>query len=95
MMGMTEKAAKKMRELLEGRTDTTGVRIDVQGNPCSPSYKFAVVNQPADGDYRIEDEGIRIYFDPGHARDLFNIEIDHDGSPDTGGFKVRRTAPCG
>ncbi len=95
MIGMTERAARKMRELLDGGTNTTGMRIDVQGNSCSPSYKFVVVDRPEEGDYRIEDAGIRVYFDPGRARSLFNVEIDHDGSPDAGGFTVRRTAPCG
>jgi Fe-S cluster assembly iron-binding protein IscA len=95
MMGMTERAAKKIRELLDAGTPETGVRIDVQGNPCKPSYRFEVVDRPAEGDYRIEEEGVRIYFDPGRARDLFNIEIDHDGSADAAGFTVRRTAPCG
>lgn len=95
MIGMTGKAAKKMRELLGGSTATTGIRIDVQGDPCRPSYRFNVVDRPSEGDHRIEDGGIRIYFRPGHAQSLFNVEIDHDDSPDASGFTVRRTAPCG
>ncbi len=96
MIGMTEKAASKMKDLLAtGVTATAGIRIDVRGDPCQPSYRFALVDRPVEGDFRIEEGGIRIYFHQSHVQSLFNVEIDHDGSAGASGFMVRRTAPCG
>ncbi len=95
MIGMTEKARNKVRELTTAKGGEACVRIEVGGSGCRFTYRFAVVEVPPRGDYVIEDDGLRVCFAPSQASALFNVEIDHDGSPDEKGFSVKRLAACG
>lgn len=96
MIVVTEAARKKMGEIRAATGQAkAGLRIEVRGGCCSPSYHFTLVEAPAKGDTRVEVEGISIYFDPTSAVKLFNVEIDHDGSRDEKGFVVKeRYATC-
>ena len=68
MIHVTEKAAKKIHELLvkEGvRDDSGGLRVGVQGGGCSGlSYAMRLDTQARDRDKVFEENGARLFVDP-------------------------------
>lgn len=107
MITVTEKAAKRLRELMAGKDDeeqdynqeTVGLRVFVQGGGCSGfQYGMQVEKKPRENDSRFESNGVKIYVDPISARYLEGAEVDFDDFE--GGFKInnpnaKSTCGCG
>ncbi|MCL6482039.1 MAG: iron-sulfur cluster assembly accessory protein [Acidobacteriia bacterium] len=81
MIQVTEKAAKKIRELLirEGvPLETGGLRIGVQGGGCSGlTYALRLETQARDRDRVFEEHGSRIFVDPKSYLYLQNTTLDY------------------
>ena len=65
---LTERAAKKIRALLEKEgvsPEVGGLRVGVQGGGCSGlSYAMRLDTQPRDRDKIFEEHGARLFVDP-------------------------------
>ena len=90
MVTVTEKAADKIRNLLEreGRVDF-GLRVRVVGGGCSGlSYKLEFSEEP-DGDIDvIESHSVRVFVDMKSALYLAGSELDYDDGLMGQGFKI-------
>ena len=81
MIQVTEKAAEKIRELLEKEgvsPDSGGLRIGVQGGGCSGlSYAMRLETQARDRDKVFEAFGARVFVDPKSFLYLNDVTLDY------------------
>jgi iron-sulfur cluster assembly protein len=102
LVGMTERAAGKLKEVIEkqGRTDLA-LRVYVTPGGCSGfSYGMTFAEGIEEGDAVIENGGVRIVVDPMSAMYLKGSEIDFVDALMGGGFALRNpnavsTCGCG
>lgn len=100
MIELTDSAAKKIKEVLEG-TENTGVRAAVQGGGCSGfQYKLEMEEHPTEDDKIIETKGVKIYVDKKSYIFLIGTTIDFVSEMMQMGFKfvnpnAKRTCGCG
>ncbi len=103
MTQVTEKAAKKIQELLvkDGLPETGGLRLGVQGGGCSGlSYAMRLETEPRQRDKVFEQNGARIFVDPKSYAYLENITLDYEDTLMRKGFlfqnpQASRTCGCG
>lgn len=81
MIRVTEKAAAKIRELMNREgvpTETGGLRLGVQGGGCSGlSYAMRLDTQPRNRDKVFEENGARVFVDPKSYLYLNNTTLDY------------------
>lgn len=81
MIHVTEKAAKKIHELLvkEGvPAESGGLRVGVQGGGCSGlSYAMRLETQARDRDKVFEENGARLFVDPKSLLYLNGTTLDY------------------
>lgn len=81
MIHVTEKAAKKIHELLvkEGvPAESGGLRVGVQGGGCSGlSYAMRLETQARDRDKVFEENGARVFVDPKSLLYLNGTTLDY------------------
>jgi iron-sulfur cluster assembly protein len=81
MIQVTEKAAEKIRELLEKEgvsPHAGGLRVGVQGGGCSGlSYAMRIDTQARDRDKIYEAHGARVFVDPKSHLFLDNTTLDY------------------
>ena len=74
---VTEKAAKRIAEILTTEPEGTFLRVAVEGGGCSGfQYRFAMERSPAPDDRRIEAHGAVVLVDPVSAPYLAGSELD-------------------
>jgi iron-sulfur cluster assembly protein len=104
MIHVTEKAAKKIQELLvkEGVVGGAGgLRVGVQGGGCSGlSYAMRLDTQPRDRDKVFEENGARVFVDPKSYLYLDNTTLDYEQTLMREGFifqnpQASRSCGCG
>ncbi len=102
LIRVTEKAAHKVRSLLDKQGRPDGVlRVAVLGGGCSGlQYKMDLQDGPANRDILVETAGIRVVVDPKSALYVTGSELDFIDALLGGGFKVRNpnaasTCSCG
>ena len=101
MIQVTEKAAKKIRELLakEGISERGGLRLGVQGGGCSGlTYAMRLEGQARDRDNVIEENGARVFVDPKSFTYLDEVTLDYEETLIRQGFvfqNPRATHSCG
>ncbi len=100
MIHVTEKAAKKIRELLakEG-VPAGGLRLGVQGGGCSGlTYAMRLEAQARERDKVIEENGARVFVDPKSLVYLEDVTLDFEETLMRQGFVFqhpRATHSCG
>jgi len=100
MIHVTEKAAKKIRELLakEG-VPAGGLRLGVQGGGCSGlTYAMRLEAQARERDKVIEENGARVFVDPKSFVYLEDVTLDFEETLMRQGFvfqNPRATHSCG
>lgn len=102
MVAMTERAADKLKEVLEkqGRSDLA-LRVYVTPGGCSGfSYGMTFAESIEEGDQIVEQRGVRVVVDPMSAMYLKGSEIDFVDALMGGGFALRNpnavsTCGCG
>ena len=101
MVTITERAAAKVRELLnaEGDPALTALRVAVEGGGCSGfQYALGFDSGPEDGDSVAELHGVRIVVDPYSLPYVDGADVDYvDGLVDAG-FRITNPnveAACG
>jgi iron-sulfur cluster assembly accessory protein len=86
---ITERAAKKIGQILKSEPSGTMLRLSVQGGGCSGfQYKFDVENAKADDDVLIERDGVTMLIDPVSLQYLAGSEVDFVDDLIGASFKV-------
>jgi iron-sulfur cluster assembly accessory protein len=96
---MTERAARKIGEILRSEPSGAMLRLSVMGGGCSGfQYKFDVDRDQADDDILIARDGITVLVDPVSLEYLAGSEIDYVDGLIGAAFKVnnpKAKASCG
>ena len=99
---VTDSAAAKVRELLEGEGDTSlALRVAVRPGGCSGfSYEMFFDGDIAEEDVRAEVGGVSIVVDPASAPLLTGAVLDYKDGLQGAGFNItnpnaQRTCGCG
>jgi iron-sulfur cluster assembly accessory protein len=96
---VTERAARKIGEILGREAAGTMLRVSVEGGGCSGfQYKFDTERAKADDDIVIERAGATVLIDPISLNYLAGSEIDFVDDLIGSAFKVQNpnaTASCG
>jgi iron-sulfur cluster assembly accessory protein len=96
---VTERAARKIGEILGREPAGTMLRVSVQGGGCSGfQYKFDTERAKADDDIVIERAGATVLIDPLSLNYMAGSEIDFVDDLIGSSFKVnnpKATASCG
>ena len=101
MIHVTEKAAKKIRELLvkQGVSNKGGLRLGVQGGGCSGlTYAMRLEAKARERDNVIEENGARVFVDPKSFVYLEDVTLDFEETLMRQGFvfqNPRATHSCG
>src|ERR1700754_527887 len=86
---MTERAARKIGEILRSEPSGAMLRLSVMGGGCSGfQYKFDVDRDKADDDILIARDGITVLVDPVSLEYLAGSEIDFVDGLIGAAFKV-------
>ena len=90
LIKLTANAASKVGSLLTRQGRPNGVlRVAVVGGGCSGlQYKMDLQDGPANRDFLVETEGVRVVVDPKSALYVTGSELDYMDALD-GGFKVK------
>ena len=96
---VTERAARKIGEILGREPSGTMLRVSVQGGGCSGfQYKFDTERAKADDDVVIERAGATVLIDPVSLNYMAGSEIDFVDDLIGSSFKIhnpKATASCG
>jgi iron-sulfur cluster assembly accessory protein len=96
---VTERAARRIGEILRQEPAGTMLRVSVEGGGCSGfQYKFDTERQRADEDIVIEQSGATVLIDPVSFNYMTGSEIDFVDDLIGSSFKVnnpKATASCG
>ena len=98
-MTVTDTAAAKAAELLNGRTDDAAVRVFVKSGGCSGyMYGMAIDDRRLEGDREFVDKGVRMVVDKMSWPLLRGSEVDYVENMMGGGFSVQNpnaSSSCG
>jgi iron-sulfur cluster assembly accessory protein len=96
---VSERAARRIGEILQGEPAGTMLRVSVEGGGCSGfQYKFDMERERAGDDVVIERAGAVVLVDPVSSEYLAGSEIDFVDDLIGASFKVHNpnaTASCG
>jgi iron-sulfur cluster assembly accessory protein len=96
---VTERAARRIGEILHREPAGTMLRVSVEGGGCSGfQYKFDTERQRADDDIVIQQSGATVLIDPVSLNYMAGAEIDFVDDLIGSSFKVnnpKATASCG
>lgn len=96
---MTDRAARRIEEIVAGEPANTMLRISVEGGGCSGfQYKFDLVDSAASDDVVLETSAARVLIDPVSLEYLAGSEIDFVDDLIGASFKIQNpnaTASCG
>ncbi|HVV62228.1 MAG TPA: iron-sulfur cluster insertion protein ErpA [Pseudolabrys sp.] len=96
---VSERAARRIGEILKGEPSGTMLRVSVEGGGCSGfQYKFDMERAKADDDIVISRDGATVLIDPVSIGYMAGSEIDFVEDLIGASFKVKNpkaTASCG
>jgi len=96
---ITERAAKRIGQILKSEGDGAMLRISVEGGGCSGfQYKFNVERNKADDDTVISRDAVMVLVDPASVPFLDGSEVDFVDDLIGASFRVNNpnaTASCG
>ncbi len=96
---MTDRAARRIAEIVAGEPATPMLRVSVEGGGCSGfQYRFDLVAATDAEDVVIEKEGARVLIDPVSLQYLAGSQIDFVDDLIGASFKITNpnaTASCG
>jgi iron-sulfur cluster assembly accessory protein len=96
---VSERAARRIGEILKTEPAGTMLRVSVEGGGCSGfQYKFDMERERAEDDLLIAHEGAVVLIDPVSVRYMAGSEIDFVEDLIGASFKVKNpnaTASCG
>jgi iron-sulfur cluster assembly protein len=88
LMNVTERAASRVRELIDGNAKTlVGVRVGVKNAGCAGmSYTLDPVETPKAGDDLVSAHGVDVYIDPKAVMFLLGTTMDFEKNKLRSGF---------
>ena len=95
---VSERAARRIGEILKGEGDGAMLRISVEGGGCSGFQYQLALDEARDGDQVFDHEGIRILVDEQSLRYVDGSTVDYTESLMGAGFQVNNpnvVAACG
>jgi len=96
---VSNRAAKRIAEIIANDTDSKMLRVSVEGGGCSGfQYKFDLTNDRAPDDLAIENGGVTVLVDSVSQMYMAGSEIDFADELIGAAFKVNNpnaTASCG
>ena len=96
---VTERAARKIGEILQKEPAGTMLRVSVEGGGCSGfQYKFDFVGAKADDDLVLARDGATVLVDPVSVQYMAGAEIDFVDDLIGASFRINNpvaTASCG
>jgi iron-sulfur cluster assembly accessory protein len=96
---VTERAARRIGELLRDEPAGTALRVSVEGGGCSGfQYRFDVASDEADDDIVIQRDGATVRIDPISLQYMAGAQIDFVDDLIGASFKIANpnaTAACG
>ena len=96
---VSERAARRIGEILKSEPPGTMLRVSVEGGGCSGfQYKFDMERARADDDLVIDRDGATVLIDPVSINYMVGSEIDFVEDLIGAAFKVKNpkaTASCG
>ncbi len=96
---VSERAARRIGEILQSEPAGTMLRVSVEGGGCSGfQYKFGMETAKADDDMVIAREGATVLIDPISVQYMAGSEIDFVEDLIGSSFKIKNpkaTASCG
>lgn len=96
---LTDRAARRIEEIVASEPANTMLRISVEGGGCSGfQYKFDLVEEAASDDIVIEKSTAKVLIDPVSLEYLAGSEIDFVDDLIGASFKIQNpkaTASCG
>ena len=102
IVSLTEKAASKVRQLLEKENKQNyGLRVGVVSGGCSSyMYDIGFEKAPKEKDVIIEEKGVKIFINPESVAFMKGSTIDYMQTLQNAGFKVnnpnvKTTCGCG
>lgn len=99
VMSMTDKAAARVREIVESRDGAHGIRVGVKKGGCAGmEYTIDLVTEANPKDDHIEHGGAHVYVAPEAALFLLGTEMDFEITTLRTGFTFRnpnQSSACG
>jgi iron-sulfur cluster assembly protein len=96
---MTDRAAERVREIVEARANAVGVRLGIKKGGCAGmEYTVDLVTEPNPKDDHVERDGANVYVAPEAALFLFGTEMDFEQTTLRTGFTFRnpnQSSACG
>lgn len=96
---MTDKAASRVREIVQARENAKGVRLGIKKGGCAGmEYTVDLVTEPKAGDDHIEHAGAHVWVAPEAALFLLGTEMDFEVTQLRTGFTFRnpnQSSACG
>ena len=78
LVTLTDAAADRVREILDGKPEAIALRVGVKNGGCAGSeYVIAYADAPAPLDEVVEDKGVTIIVEPKAVLFLVGSEIDY------------------
>ena len=98
-VSITERAARRIGQILKSEGDGAMLRISVEGGGCSGfQYGLMIEESGGVGDQSFESNGIRLFVDPVSISYLKGAEVDFVDTITGGGFTIKNpnaTSTCG
>jgi iron-sulfur cluster assembly accessory protein len=98
-VSMTERAARRIGEILKSEPAGSMLRISVEGGGCSGfQYRFGFEQAKADDDLVLAQDGATVLIDPMSVQYMAGAQIDYVDDLIGASFKVNNpvaTASCG
>jgi iron-sulfur cluster assembly accessory protein len=101
-LNVTESAATEIRKFMageEGLPDTSGLRVRVVPGGCSGfQYSLNIEEQSREGDFIIDEKGVKMFVDMFSAQYLNGVQIDYVSGVMGSGFTFTNpnaTGSCG
>jgi iron-sulfur cluster assembly protein len=87
-MQVTERAAERVRELIDGAgASLSGVRVGIKNGGCAGmEYTLDPVETPSSADDVVNEHGVRIYIDPKAVLFLLGSVMDYEVTKLRSGF---------
>ena len=101
-LNVTENAATQIKKFIageEGLPETSGLRVRVVPGGCSGfQYSLNIEEQSREGDFVMDEKGVRLFVDMFSAQYLSGVEIDYVTGVMGSGFTFKNpnsTGSCG
>lgn len=99
VMTMTERAAERVREIVEDRDGAKGIRVGVKKGGCAGmEYTIDIVAEPNGKDDHVELDGAHVYVAPEAALFLLGTQMDFETTKLRSGFvfnNPNQSSACG